>query len=92
MRNDIISIINTEDMLRQGKQQDCMLWLLLIGRTYLKEIERSMVMAKHIAVAGKGGTGKTTIASLIVRHLVADNREGSSCGCGSNATCLSIGY
>jgi CO dehydrogenase maturation factor len=74
MRNDIISIINTEDMLRQGKQQDCMLWLLLIGRTYLKEIERSMVMAKHIAVAGKGGTGKTTIASLIVRHLVADNK------------------
>lgn len=51
-----------------------MLWLLLIGRTYLKEIERSMVMAKHIAVAGKGGTGKTTIASLIVRHLVADNK------------------
>jgi CO dehydrogenase maturation factor len=27
-------------------------------------------MAFHIAVAGKGGTGKTTIAGLIVRHLV----------------------
>lgn len=31
-------------------------------------------MAKHIAVAGKGGTGKTTIASLIIRNLVADNK------------------
>ncbi|MBI5446885.1 MAG: AAA family ATPase [Deltaproteobacteria bacterium] len=27
-------------------------------------------MAFHLAVAGKGGTGKTTIAGLIVRHLI----------------------
>lgn len=27
-------------------------------------------MPLHIAVAGKGGTGKTTLASLIIRHLV----------------------
>jgi CO dehydrogenase maturation factor len=28
-------------------------------------------MGFHVAVAGKGGTGKTTIAGLIVRHLVS---------------------
>ncbi|MDD3315396.1 MAG: AAA family ATPase [Syntrophaceticus sp.] len=27
-------------------------------------------MAKHIAVAGKGGTGKTTIASFLIRYLI----------------------
>jgi CO dehydrogenase maturation factor len=27
-------------------------------------------MSKHIAVAGKGGTGKTTLASMLVRYLV----------------------
>jgi CO dehydrogenase maturation factor len=27
-------------------------------------------MAKHIAVAGKGGTGKTTVASFLVRYLI----------------------
>jgi CO dehydrogenase maturation factor len=30
-------------------------------------------MAKTFAVAGKGGTGKTTIAALIVRHLIQRN-------------------
>lgn len=33
-------------------------------------------MAKHLAVAGKGGTGKTTIASFLIRYLV-ENRKGS---------------
>jgi len=27
-------------------------------------------VAKHIAIAGKGGTGKTTVASFVVRYLV----------------------
>jgi CO dehydrogenase nickel-insertion accessory protein CooC1 len=31
-------------------------------------------MAKHIALAGKGGTGKTTVASLIIKNLVAGNK------------------
>jgi len=31
-------------------------------------------MAFHIAVAGKGGTGKTTVAGLIVRYLVSLGR------------------
>ncbi|MCX7912936.1 MAG: AAA family ATPase, partial [Dehalococcoidales bacterium] len=31
-------------------------------------------MAIHIAVAGKGGTGKTTVASLIVRYLLRSGR------------------
>ncbi|MBN2496051.1 MAG: AAA family ATPase [Deltaproteobacteria bacterium] len=31
-------------------------------------------MGKLIAVAGKGGTGKTTVASLVVRHLLATGR------------------
>lgn len=31
-------------------------------------------MAKHIAVAGKGGTGKTTIASLMIRYLVEEKK------------------
>ena len=30
-------------------------------------------MAKTIAVAGKGGTGKTTIAAMIVDYLVTKN-------------------
>jgi CO dehydrogenase maturation factor len=33
-------------------------------------------MTKTIAVAGKGGTGKTTVAALLIRYLV-DNRKGS---------------
>jgi CO dehydrogenase maturation factor len=33
-------------------------------------------VAKHIAVAGKGGTGKTTVASFVVRYLV-EERKGS---------------
>ncbi len=33
-------------------------------------------MAKHIAFAGKGGTGKTTIAALIIKYLVA-NKKGT---------------
>ncbi len=33
-------------------------------------------MAKHIAVAGKGGTGKTTTASLMVRYLI-ENKKGA---------------
>jgi len=33
-------------------------------------------MSKHIAVAGKGGTGKTTLASMLIRYL-AENRKGS---------------
>lgn len=32
-------------------------------------------MAKHIALAGKGGTGKTTIAALIIRCLTADKKK-----------------
>lgn len=31
-------------------------------------------MGKLIAVAGKGGTGKTTVAGLLVRHLLATGR------------------
>ena len=31
-------------------------------------------MSKLIAVAGKGGTGKTTVAALIIRHLLATKR------------------
>lgn len=31
-------------------------------------------MGVHVAVAGKGGTGKTTVAGLIVRHLVNRGR------------------
>lgn len=31
-------------------------------------------MAKHIALAGKGGTGKTTVAALIIKNLVADEK------------------
>lgn len=31
-------------------------------------------MAFHIAVAGKGGTGKTTLCSLIIRHLSKANK------------------
>lgn len=33
-------------------------------------------MPKYIAVAGKGGTGKTTFASLVIRYLV-HNKKGS---------------
>jgi CO dehydrogenase maturation factor len=33
-------------------------------------------MTKTIAVAGKGGTGKTTVAALLIRYLV-DNKKGS---------------
>ncbi len=33
-------------------------------------------MAKHIAVAGKGGTGKTTIASFLIRYLI-QKRKGT---------------
>jgi CO dehydrogenase maturation factor len=33
-------------------------------------------MSKHIAFAGKGGTGKTTIAALMIRYLVA-NKKGT---------------
>ncbi|MDR9755659.1 MAG: AAA family ATPase [Thermoanaerobacterales bacterium] len=38
--------------------------------------ERGMMMSKHIAFAGKGGTGKTTIAALVIRYLVA-NKKGT---------------
>jgi len=31
-------------------------------------------MAKHIALAGKGGTGKTTIAALVIKNLIARNK------------------
>lgn len=31
-------------------------------------------MPKYIAVAGKGGTGKTTFASLIVKYLIQNNK------------------
>ena len=27
-------------------------------------------MSRHIAIAGKGGTGKTTLAALLIRYLV----------------------
>jgi CO dehydrogenase maturation factor len=33
-------------------------------------------MSKHIAVAGKGGTGKTTLASMLIRYL-AEAKKGS---------------
>lgn len=33
-------------------------------------------MAKHLAMAGKGGTGKTTIASLLIRYLM-EQKKGS---------------
>ena len=33
-------------------------------------------MPKYIAVAGKGGTGKTTFASLVIRYLI-QNKKGS---------------
>ena len=33
-------------------------------------------MAKTIAVAGKGGTGKTTITTLLIKYLV-ENRSGA---------------
>jgi CO dehydrogenase maturation factor len=33
-------------------------------------------MSKHIAVAGKGGTGKTTLASMLVRYL-AEAKKGA---------------
>ncbi|MGD0152883.1 MAG: AAA family ATPase [Thermacetogeniaceae bacterium] len=33
-------------------------------------------MSKHIALAGKGGTGKTTLAALLVRYLV-ESKKGS---------------
>ncbi|CEO89817.1 MAG TPA: AAA family ATPase [Syntrophaceticus sp.] len=31
-------------------------------------------MAKHIAMAGKGGTGKTTVAALLIKHLVEQKK------------------
>jgi CO dehydrogenase maturation factor len=31
-------------------------------------------MAKHIAVTGKGGTGKTTITSLLIRYLIQEKK------------------
>lgn len=31
-------------------------------------------MSKHIALAGKGGTGKTTIASLLIRYLIENDK------------------
>ncbi|MGB9792518.1 MAG: AAA family ATPase [Thermacetogeniaceae bacterium] len=35
-----------------------------------------MERSKHIAVAGKGGTGKTTTAALLIRYLI-ENKKGS---------------
>ena len=32
-------------------------------------------MVFHIAVAGKGGTGKTTFASLVIRELVRAGKK-----------------
>jgi len=32
-------------------------------------------MAFHIAMAGKGGTGKTTLAGLLIRYLISRNRK-----------------
>lgn len=32
-------------------------------------------MAKHIAVAGKGGTGKTTVASFIIKYLIENKKD-----------------
>ena len=32
-------------------------------------------MAKTIAVAGKGGTGKTTIAGMLIKYLVSNDRK-----------------
>lgn len=32
-------------------------------------------MAQHIAVAGKGGTGKTTFTALLIRYLIDNNKD-----------------
>lgn len=32
-------------------------------------------MAKHISIAGKGGTGKTTLAALLIRYLLEKNKK-----------------
>jgi len=34
---------------------------------------KDKVMSKTIAVAGKGGTGKTTVAALLIQHLIEHN-------------------
>lgn len=31
-------------------------------------------MAKHLAMAGKGGTGKTTVAALLIKHLIEQQK------------------
>lgn len=31
-------------------------------------------MAKHIAMAGKGGTGKTTVAALLIKYIVEQKK------------------
>ena len=34
-------------------------------------------MAKHIAMAGKGGTGKTTIAAFLIKYII-DRKKGAT--------------
>lgn len=41
-----------------------------VKKTNEAEIEEVIVMATTLAIAGKGGTGKTTLAALLVRQLV----------------------
>lgn len=34
---------------------------------------KDKVMSRTIAVAGKGGTGKTTVAAFLIQHLIEHN-------------------